>query len=449
MEPLAALSLVSNITQLLEGAHRAISLCSEIAKSGTSSHHRRLKKVVDDFRSLSKTVAETCEDERNGSSSVLWRGASRDFFSRETVLERKNALQSLGRESYKAANELAALLGDLSLEDGCRKRKRDTVRCALRGVWKQSDVARLERDFWRLQQELSLRQCFLISEDLSEVKAGIKDLKKTNAKDSSQYSIQLHDLQQHLRDAATPVLGSLAYEQLYYRFDKIPKAYSETFAWIFGSSVTPFSAWAVTDDGIFWITGKAGSGKSTLMKFLCSHSATRALLQEWAAKRRLVIASHFFWIAGGKLQRSQEGLLRSILYQILQECPELAPLVMQSRGTDKNLLSLLWTTKELADSLLTIARQRTLSTCFCFFIDGLDEYDGEHAEIIRILSDLTSSPFMKICTASRPWNIFQRTYGREPGKMLTMQDLTKIDIEHYITGTLRTDAQFCQMSTLR
>jgi hypothetical protein len=42
--------------------------------------------------------------------------------------------------------------------------------------------------------------------------------------------------------------------------------------------------WLVTGDGIFHISGKLGSGKSTLMKFLLTRHGTRAKLQQWAGK---------------------------------------------------------------------------------------------------------------------------------------------------------------------
>jgi hypothetical protein len=44
----------------------------------------------------------------------------------------------------------------------------------------------------------------------------------------------------------------------------------------------PFLHWLSAGNGIFHISGKLGSGKSTLMKFLCDHGRTTAELQKWA-----------------------------------------------------------------------------------------------------------------------------------------------------------------------
>lgn len=40
--------------------------------------------------------------------------------------------------------------------------------------------------------------------------------------------------------------------------------------------------WLSSGNGIFHIAGKLGSGKSTLMKFLCDHPQTKVALQKWA-----------------------------------------------------------------------------------------------------------------------------------------------------------------------
>jgi hypothetical protein len=43
-----------------------------------------------------------------------------------------------------------------------------------------------------------------------------------------------------------------------------------------------FMKWLSGGKGTFHIAGKLGSGKSTLMKFLCDHPCTKAKLERWA-----------------------------------------------------------------------------------------------------------------------------------------------------------------------
>src|SRR5262249_35473351 len=61
------------------------------------------------------------------------------------------------------------------------------------------------------------------------------------------------------------------------------------------------------------------------MKFLCTYDHTTQYLRTWADDRKLVFAKFFFWRPGTKLQKSLNGLYRSILYNIAEGCPELIP----------------------------------------------------------------------------------------------------------------------------
>lgn len=84
-----------------------------------------------------------------------------------------------------------------------------------------------------------------------------------------------------------------------------------------------FPEWLSSGSSVYWINGKAGSGKSTLMNYICDHKRTGELLKQWSGKRRLLTPIFFFWSAGVRLQKTIDGLLRSIIYQILKECREL------------------------------------------------------------------------------------------------------------------------------
>lgn len=61
------------------------------------------------------------------------------------------------------------------------------------------------------------------------------------------------------------------------------------------------------------------------MKYLYNYSKTGAALREWATGKDLVVAGFFFWSAGTSMQKSQEGLLQSLLMCILKQRPALIP----------------------------------------------------------------------------------------------------------------------------
>jgi len=55
-----------------------------------------------------------------------------------------------------------------------------------------------------------------------------------------------------------------------------------------------FKEWLEYSDSIFWILGKAGLGKLTLIKFIAGDKRTYHSLQIWAGEKRLIMASFYF-----------------------------------------------------------------------------------------------------------------------------------------------------------
>lgn len=84
-----------------------------------------------------------------------------------------------------------------------------------------------------------------------------------------------------------------------------------------------FSEWLRAGNSVYWINGKAGSGKSTLMDYICNHEKKEEYLKQWSPNKRLLTPTFFFWNAGARQQKSIDGLLRSLIYQMLTECPSL------------------------------------------------------------------------------------------------------------------------------
>ena len=59
------------------------------------------------------------------------------------------------------------------------------------------------------------------------------------------------------------------------------------------------------------------------MKFISEDARTRDALSSWAGEDSLLRASLYFWNLGSRLQKSQIGLLRSLLYHVLDARPDL------------------------------------------------------------------------------------------------------------------------------
>jgi hypothetical protein len=271
----------------------------------------------------------------------------------------------------------------------------------------------------------------------------------TDDKDAfTKVSIKLSTLVQEGKKVATEqnILSSLQFEFMRMRHSNIKDATPKTFQWIYRHS--EFLNWLHSQSGTYWISGKAGSGKSTLMKFLCDHAKTKKALQTWAGPENLVIANYFFWSAGNRMQKSQEGLLQSLLYQVLRQCPVLIPTVCPSRTGTNDVYGSPpdpWTRQELAEAFSQLGRQTFSTTKFCFFVDGLDEYEGEKTELIHILEDLATSPSIKICLSSRPWNVFVNAFGQSNDRKLLVQDFTKDDIKHHMELRLEMNPRYIEL----
>lgn len=248
------------------------------------------------------------------------------------------------------------------------------------------------------------------------------------------------------------ILQTLSYSQLHEREFTISEAHQRTFEWIFHASGTNnnFVEWLRGTNGIFWVAGKAGSGKFTLMKFLVEHRITGQVLAEWATtpgtqtKSSIIIAKHYFWSIGTAIQRSQEGLMRSILLQVLMQRPRLIRLICAERWATPYADSFYpWSRSQLKSAMASLGHTNVK---ICLFIDSLDEYGGDHGELTEILNELSQRPNINICVSSRPWIDFVDAFDSSPWKIY-LQDLTRQDILNYVSDTLERDAKFRRLKS--
>ncbi|KAK0742483.1 hypothetical protein B0T21DRAFT_131524 [Apiosordaria backusii] len=184
------------------------------------------------------------------------------------------------------------------------------------------------------------------------------------------------------------------------------------------------------NEPIFWISGKAGSGKSTLMKFLATHRQTKNHLS--ASRRHVLILSHFIWAAGQQMERRIKGVLCSLLYQLLDACKDIAEKVLaQSQTVTKKESDSDWNEQELKKVLFFVLRQcDKLNRAVCVFLDGLDEIDFSHSEgqdrLLKLLDELQCIPSLKLCVASRAEPAIVKRLSCSPA--LKIHELTALDI---------------------
>ena len=186
------------------------------------------------------------------------------------------------------------------------------------------------------------------------------------------------------------------------REDGIESAHAATFNWM----LEPFSAkndaskfmeWLLPPSGaddsnrIFWVSGKAGSGKSTMMKYLYQDPRLKECLQRWAKDNVLTCIGFFIWDRGkSMMHKSREGMVRSLLHQILAQHRDLIPVLFPKKWSAMPIAGNIvdrakpenpctWDWSELYGALTRITNEHFLEEQgipmrLCVFVDGMDEY---------------------------------------------------------------------------
>lgn len=189
-------------------------------------------------------------------------------------------------------------------------------------------------------------------------------------------------------------LQSLAFPAMRDRFQDIEPAAGGTCAWLFEHPT--YKRWLETPQGLLWIMGNPGVGKSTLTKYALEHGKATAP----AADGEPLVISFFIHERGDQLQKTPTGLFRALLHQILSREPHSLPQLIaafEGKCTDFGKVSGAWQwhERELLESLKCCLRLLTARRPVWIYIDALDELGGECAVNVvqtfkSILQDIRS-----------------------------------------------------------
>ncbi|KAI4614216.1 uncharacterized protein J4E87_009613 [Alternaria ethzedia] len=466
MEALTAIGLIANVIQFVDLGAKLVGSAKEMRNSvsGMTLENKSLEEVTIQMRDLTsrleppKTHARTQDEED---------------------------LRLLAQECRELSDQILRLLRKIAPSKPNSTLR--YMRSAFKNIKYKDDKRELENKLARCRSQLHLQFSKLNSSEVHAQLQALGNLAQSNqailqtlpqqierirrgtcvaslgveALDQLKELLGLTEVAQE-SVVARSFLNDLAFEGMEARVDVIAKEHSETFRWIVEQDADVddvtlktnarelYLSWLHHACGIFHIAGKLGSGKSTLTKFLYKHPETRKRLLAWADDKKLVMASHFFWKpAKLHLQKSLNGLERSLLYQLLLSHRELTknafPGIWEQRMSIKDgrmELPHSLSSDEIHDGFMALLRDETVqqSYRFCFFIDALDEHEDipqyDHKHMVDELRKWTqiSPNSIKLCVSSREENVFENAFAKD--RRIRLQDLTRHDMECFVRSRL-------------
>ncbi|KAF2849617.1 hypothetical protein T440DRAFT_499542 [Plenodomus tracheiphilus IPT5] len=456
-EALAMLGLASNIISFIDFGLKVSSGAKTIRDSlhGTTNETRELELILEDVKSYGKKISDQKDSGVKLSSSEL-------------------LILAMVKECKRLAADLEHAIKALRIREG-RSNILEVGRVAFQTVWKQKDIDALRTRLENLDRRLrSSVENILQNEQHSTVSAKLDAIRKAQESMEINYDAKLDVIQkeiirtlkqerlnnttsqvaqlaslktkldtlekeQHRCLRQNKIIKSLHFPVISKRWSTIPTADQFSNEWIFDTTLTTFKNWlesSAHNDNTYCITGRAGSGKSTLMKFASESSHTQDVLLRWASPARLCTASFYFWNQGYEMQKNQIGLFQSLIYQILKSAPTLVQMVCPEHLDHED-----WSIEELKAAFKRIAAQTDLEVRYCFFIDGLDEYNGPEEEIIEVLKFLSLSNSIKICASTRPRSVFE-TFFSKSSRRFDIANFTKNDMTSHVRRELHGNEKF-------
>ncbi|PMD58358.1 uncharacterized protein K444DRAFT_591626 [Hyaloscypha bicolor E] len=477
VDPFTAISITNGLLALCDRAIQCGKIVKKLHDLGATDEHKELEETADKMEIVVK--------ELNSAQIMAKHQMSKTDLEVATVI---------GKMKTTCVN-LREVLRECKAQKGSL---RSAISATLRTMLKSSDITKFQKELEGYRTKLETLLLATISERVIDMVDRLEDLKTQMSHEV--YSIKrnlernleelddsiknaggdlgqkIESLKAAFQEAQDVIRRKLILEALWFpgidtRFRTIGNAEPNTFGWIYKNPDKlremqrdldlTFTEWLERGSGIFHIAGKAGSGKSTLMKYLCDGDEDREaemLLHGWAASRSKtpIFCKFFFYrVTSVEQQKTWKGLIHSLLHSVLQQVPTLAPRLFprqweQRRDMVQDISHLELGDREINKAFEILLTDRGIlgEYCICFFIDGLDEFEQRNQTHYRLACDLQkwandSKGDVKMCVSSRPLPEFLNVFPTSQRIML--QNLTKDDIETLVINKLVNNPYFTRM----
>jgi ankyrin repeat protein/nucleoside phosphorylase len=243
------------------------------------------------------------------------------------------------------------------------------------------------------------------------------------------------------QDQIKRYIESLRFDQIDSRYHNIDRAHPDTCSWILEKA--EFHYWLTFENlpehhGFLWIKGNPATGKSTIMKYILESVSTNNIKPKLP---KSVILKFFFNARGADIEKSTEGMYRSLLFNLLQQLPDLQHIFTLRPLKHSDVQGAhIWDTKTLQDMFRLAIGMIGQQSVICL-IDALDECDEsqvrEMVEFFESLGQFASSNQLQFRTCFSSRHYPHITLQRALELVLEQQDGHTTDIEKYVKTKLR------------
>lgn len=267
MDPLSALSFAVNIVEVVQAAKKLLSSTRQISKLDAREEHAELECLT---KELEGWVLRVTPPLPPAGQPISWS-------------PEEQSLHSLGTQCQKIITELLRVLNTLKAQcrEGTLRRRIESFYKALLGLWEEDKV----RDLWKrldtiatsIQRQLDTFNSREIMKKLNELDRHrfqyLKELRgasRISSRDAKMDFLRKAAAAGSRCSAEMMVLEQLHFDAMDHRQRSIAPRYGGTLSWLYGTNDEPsparFNDWLTSDEeDLYWISGKPGSGKSTLM----------------------------------------------------------------------------------------------------------------------------------------------------------------------------------------
>ncbi|KAM3431903.1 hypothetical protein NHJ13734_007093 [Beauveria thailandica] len=207
-----------------------------------------------------------------------------------------------------------------------------------------------------------------------------------------------------------------------------------TCTWVLKES--SYKKWSFANRGLLWIKGHPGVGKSTLIKFMLEEIKRTRYLDKMSS---IVVSFFFNRRATDDLEKTRLGFYRSVLHQLLGQCPEaLGGLVTFFSGRQDTSGQVgkdwYWQEQDLCTELAHAISSILKSHALWLFVDALDESNEGTAGTmvrefkLRLKENASSDANFHICFTARHYPVVAAHCDFE----LQVDQKNVHDIEKYV-----------------